>query len=225
MLTQTPTRLSRISLAEQVETRLRDQIIRGELGPGTRIVELEVAERMGTSQAPVREALQRLEQAGLVERHSGSATYVTAITPDEMYEISVVRKTVEGLVIRHTAQCITPAQCDELAALIAAMHAAADDNDMAMLSANDLTFHQRICQWSDKPTLLRVWTTLYYQQQRYLIATHPHIFPDLHEVADLHQPILDQLRARDAEAACLAIQEHIMLIWAEHRLRPDLFAV
>ncbi|MCO6450972.1 MAG: GntR family transcriptional regulator [Caldilineales bacterium] len=223
-MAKTPkTQLHRTSLAEQIELYLRDEIMRGNLPGGARIVELEIAEQMGTSQSPVREALHRLEQAGFVERHSGSATFVTAISPDEMYEIAVVRKTVEGLAIRQTAKCITAEQCDELSVLVADMHTAADANDMASLSTCDLTFHQRICTWADKPTLLRAWTTLYYQQQRYLIATHPHVFPDLHQVADLHQPIIERLRTKDSEGSCLAIQDHIMWLWAEHRLRPDLF--
>lgn len=208
----------RSSLADQVEAYLRDSIIRGALPSGTRIVELDIASQLGTSQAPVREALQRLEQAGLVERHSRSATYIADISMDEMFEIATVRTTLETLAIRHTACCITPEQCDELETLVEAMREAARANDMASLSGFDMEFHRRICQWSDKNTLLRVWITLYYQQQRYLVATHPQVFPDLMEVAELHVPILEALRANNPDRAAEAIQSHIMLIWDSDRL-------
>jgi len=179
---------------------------------------LEIAQQMGTSQAPVREALQRLEQDGLVERQSHSATYVSEINLDEMYEIALVRKTVEGIAICYTARCITDEQCDELEQLVESMRRAARANDMALLSTFDLDFHLRICEWSGKETLVRVWTPLYYQMQRFLVITHPHAFPDLVEVAEVHMPIITALRAHDPGGAVQAIESHIMLMWNEHRI-------
>ncbi|MCP4164304.1 MAG: GntR family transcriptional regulator [Chloroflexi bacterium] len=212
------TRVVRASLADQVADQLRNAIVFGEIGPGERLVELEIAQGMGTSQAPVREALQRLEQDGLVTRRSRSATYVTEISMDEMYEIALVRKVVEGIAICYTARCITPEQCDELESLVERMRAAADANDMAMLSTFDLEFHCRICEWSGKETLVRVWTPLYYQMQRFLVNTHPHAFPDLEVVADVHMPIVQALRDNDSGKSVQAIESHVMLLWDENRI-------
>ena len=170
---------------------------------------------MGTSQGPVREALHRLEQDGLVLRHSRSATYVTKISMDEMYEISLVRKTVEGLAIRRTAQCITPAQCDELQAAIDQMREAGRAKDIATLVDHDMEFHRHICAWSDSTTLLRVWTPLYWQLQRFVVKTHPVAFPDLVDVADNHLSIIETLRDHQPELAAQAIEKHIMLIWSK----------
>jgi DNA-binding GntR family transcriptional regulator len=203
------------SLAQQVESSLRKAIILGELQPGVRLVELDLAKQMGTSQGPVREALHRLEQDGLVVRHSRSATYVTEISMDEMYEISLVRKTVEGLAIRRTAQCITVAQCDELQAIIEQMREAGRVQDIATLVDFDMEFHRRICVWSDSITLLRVWTPLYWQLQRFVVKTHPAAFPDLVDVADNHLPIIETLRDHQSELAAQAIEKHIMLIWSK----------
>ena len=210
----------RASLAEQVESHLRKAIIHSHLQPGERLVELEIAEQMGTSQGPVREALQRLEQDGLVERHSRSATYVTTISMDEMYELSLVRKTVEGLAIRRTAQCITPAQCDELQSFVEQMRVAGRVNDMNTLVDYDMAFHQRICEWCGSVTLLRVWTPLYSQLQRFVVKTHPSAFPNLVEVADNHIPIVETLRNHQPEQAVQAIEDHIMLIWST--MGPDI---
>lgn len=205
------------SLADQVAETLRGAIIRNELEPGTRLVELEIAQQMGTSQAPVREALQRLEQNGLVERQSRSATYVTEISMDEMYEISLVRNLVEMLAIRQTAQCISSEQCDELEQLTQLMKKAADTDDMPTIAGYDLEFHSRICEWSGKESLMRVWMPLVYQVQRFLIAIHPQVFSDLSEIAELHFPVIAALRKNDPDAAAKAIKAHIMKFWNEQR--------
>lgn len=217
-------RVKRLSLANQITAALREAIVRGELKPGERLVEMEIAQQMGTSQAPVREALQRLERDGLVERQSGTATYVAEISFDEMYEIALVRTTVEGLAIRHTAECISPAQCDELDSLVQQMHEAALANKMVELSSYDMEFHRRICEWSGKKVLLQVWKPIYYQWQRLLIVTHPHAFPDLTEVADMHQRLVDVLRGKDADGAERLMTEHILFIWKRNRIDPALLA-
>src|SRR5215470_12665444 len=84
------------SLPDQVYEHLRRAIISAELPPGEKLIELEIAAQMGTSQGPVREALQRLERDGLVERRARSATFVTSISPDEMYELFSIRSVIEG---------------------------------------------------------------------------------------------------------------------------------
>src|ERR1041385_1952555 len=91
------------SLSNQVYDYLRTAIICADLPPGAKLVELDIAAQMGTSQGPVREALQRLERDGLVERQARSATYVSRISIDEMYELFSVRTVIEGYAIRRAA--------------------------------------------------------------------------------------------------------------------------
>ncbi len=205
----------RPSLADQIETSLRQAIIEGELRAGTRLVELEIARQAGTSQAPVREALQRLEQDGLVERKSRSATFVTPIAWDEMHDVFLVRTMVEGLAIRRVAQCITAEQVAQLQRLVAEMAVAGLDNDIKGVVAADMTFHRLILEWSDNHTLVRIWTPLYAQLHRLLVTTHPYMFRSLEEVAEKHQPVVEALIAHDPERAAQAMQEHIMLIWSD----------
>ncbi len=216
-------RVKRVSLSRQVATALREAIVRGDLKAGERLVEMEIAQQMGTSQAPVREALQRLELDGLVERQSRTATYVSDISMDEMYEIALIRTTVEGLAIRHTAKCITPEQCDELELLVQQMRQTALSNRVAELTGYDLEFHRRICEWSGKKVLIRVWRPLYHQWQRMLFATHPLAFSDLTEIADLHQEIVEMLKKKDADGAEQLMTEHILFIWQQERIDLDTF--
>ncbi|MBZ0298284.1 MAG: GntR family transcriptional regulator [Anaerolineae bacterium] len=208
------------SLAEQVYEHLRHNIINGELKPGDRLVELDIAAQMGTSQGPVREALKRLEYDGLVLRQARSATFVTAISTDEMYEIFEIRSVIEGIAIHRTALCITSAQCDELQGLVEAMRSAAEAEDMTLLVEYDLRFHQRICKWSGSPVFLHAWNPLYNQIQRFVVQTHRNYFRNLREIADTHQVIVDVLRQGDADAATSVIKEHVMLIWSLMHTRP-----
>jgi len=206
------------SLSDQVYERLRTAIIRADLQPGEKLVELDIAAQMGTSQGPVREALQRLERDGLVERQARSATYVTDVSTDEMYELFSIRSTIEGFAIRRTAQRISPAQCADLDALVQKMAQAGSQKDMISLAEYDMQFHRLIVEWSGSAGLLRAWTPLSSQIQRFIVQSHPVHYPDFVEVGTRHQPIVAALRRGDAEEAAQAVQANIMLIWSRINL-------
>jgi len=201
------------SLADQVHAHLRRAIILGELQPGLRLAQVDIATQMGTSQAPVREALQRLERDGLIERNPRSGHFVTGLSADEMHELFCIRSSVECLAIRRTVKNITPAQCDQLDQLIEQMRQAAGQDDMMLLVENDLAFHRQICEWSGNKTLLKVWIPLYAQIQRFVVQTHRQYFEDLVEIANTHNPVVEVLRKDDPDEAARVIDEHIMLIW------------
>ncbi|HZS05976.1 MAG TPA: GntR family transcriptional regulator [Blastocatellia bacterium] len=212
------------SLSEQIREQIRRQIIHGVLKPGERLVELEIAAGMGVSQGPVREALQRLESEGLVERQSRTATYVTAPSVEEMYELSMIRKMVEEFAFRRTARNITPEDCDRLQTLVDEMREAAGQHDIVTMEGLDLEFHQTVCELSGSKNLLRVWLPLFTQLQRFIVEAHYRYFPQVVEIADGHQPLVDALRTRDPERAAAALNEHVMLSWsrinAEKKLPP-----
>jgi DNA-binding GntR family transcriptional regulator len=217
-MTNVPSRrLSKpVSLSDQVYEQLRFEIIAAQRLPGEKLVELEIAARMGTSQGPVREALQRLEHDGLVERQARSATYVTRISAEEMHELFAVRSEAEGFAIRRTAQRISAEQCAELADLIDAMVEAGNRKAMITLGEYDMQFHRRIVEWSGSAGLLRVWNTLSSQIERFVVQSHPQVYPDYVRIGTRHLPILTALRQHDGDMAARAVQEHIMLIWSEY---------
>lgn len=201
------------SLAEQVYEHLRLAIIRAELKPGEKLVEMDIAAQMGTSQGPVREALQRLEYDGLVERRARSATFVTNPLIDEMYALFSVRSVIEGFAIRRTAQYITDAQCDALASLIQNMAQAGARRELLTLTEYDMQFHRSLVEWSANAGLLRAWSPLSNQIQRFVLQTHQEHYSDFVEIGTRHQPILELLRQHDSDGAAQIVQEHIMLIW------------
>jgi len=209
-----PERTQLTSLADQVYGQLRVAIISAQLPPGEKLVELDIAADMGTSQGPVREALQRLERDGLVERRARKMTLVSNFSIDEMYELFSVRTVIEGFAIQRTALKITDDQCDELEALIENMTEAGRQNNIITLSRYDVQFHQHICEWAESTSLLQAWMPLSSQIQRFVVQTHPERYPDFVDVAIRHQPIVDALRSHNAEHAARTVQEHIMRFWS-----------
>jgi len=208
------------SLGDQVYEHLRNAIIRSGLPPGHKLVELEIAAQMGTSQGPVREALQRLEHEGLVERRARSATFVTNVSTHEVYELFYIRSVIEGFAISRTAQHISSEQCDELQMLVEKMADAGAQSDILTLAEHDMQFHRMICEWSGSTALLRAWLPLSSQIQRFVVQSHPWHYPNLIEVGRRHQPIIDALRNHDVENAPQLLKDHIMLIWSEINPTP-----
>jgi len=202
------------SLADQVYDYLRTAILTGDIAQGEKVVELEIAATMGTSQGPVREALQRLSMEGLVERHARSATYVIQLSFDEMVELFTVRGVIEGLAIRHTVKQIDDAKIGVLNHLLEQMRAAAANDDMAQLVAYDLQFHHYLCEWSGRMGLLRAWLPLYNQIQLFVTQTHKQYFSSLMSIADTHDVIIETLKTGDPDASESVIKDHVMMIWS-----------
>jgi DNA-binding GntR family transcriptional regulator len=220
MGTQSPfKRINDRSRVDQVWNQLRSAILHGQLIAGDRLVELDIAARLGTSQGPVREALQRLENEGLVIRVAHTGSFVSPLSYDEMREVFAIRGQIEAFAIRRTAETIDAARCAELAGLIEAMRASGQAGDMPGLSDYDMAFHQYLCEWSGHTTLLRVWRMLYVQVQRFIIQTHPHYFPNLVDIAEQHVPLVEALRQHDPDMAAIAIHEHLRIVWSHIEAR------
>lgn len=202
------------SLVDQIWKRLRMAIIHGEIPPGTRLVELHIAEEMGTSQGPVREALQRLEQEGLVERRARSATIVTEIPEESIHDLIVVRSLVERLAVQRAASRIAEAQLDQLRNLIEQMRASARQQDRRALEHLNLEFHFRLCQWSGNPLLPRLWLPISAQMQRLIVRRPADHVVDLYGYVESHVPIVEALAARDGCLAAQTIEKHIADAWS-----------
>lgn len=212
MTTPLPPRVK--PLAVQVYEQLRTAIIRQELPPGARLVELDLAAQLGTSQGPVREALQRLEREGLVRRHAHISTFVTELSDEEMQELFCIRSVIERIAVRRAMASMTPERIAELETLVERMRDAGARDDMLAFTEQDLLFHRLICQWARSYTLLRAWDPLYSQIQRFVVHTHTQYFDGTREIADTHLPIIEAIRSGDVACAQKEIHEHMMLIWS-----------
>jgi DNA-binding GntR family transcriptional regulator len=197
------------TVVDDIWVQLRRLILSGELPPGSRLVELDIATQTGASQASAREALQRLERDGLVVRRGRSGTFVTEVAPGEMDEVFRIRVAVETAAVRRTARHIRPEQVRELRTLVDRMREAGQQGDPVAMVEYDMAFHHRICAWANHATLMRVWTLLYAQMERFLVIYDALHFADLTQVADSHEPIVAALEAGDVEEAVRRISDHV----------------
>jgi DNA-binding GntR family transcriptional regulator len=198
--------VTRRVLADQVKDRLLEGIFDGTYPPESRIIETSVARSLGTSQAPVREALRALEASGLVEILPFRGAHVRRLDLRELLEAYVVRSAVEALGARLAVPAMSDADVEALIELGEQMQQAAAENDGRRLAEIDATFHGRIIELSGNKALARVWRSLEPFSRTYITLVSPGSDP--HWTADLHTPILGALRDRDAEAVATALEHH-----------------
>jgi DNA-binding GntR family transcriptional regulator len=198
--------LSRSVLADQVKDRILEGILNGHHPPDSRIIETKIARELGTSQAPVREALRGLEALGVVEITPFRGARVRRPSRREIIDAYAVRSTLEALAARLTVPRLTDANLAELAGHLEAMRAAADKADGRAVAEADARFHGRIVELADNQTLVKVWRSLEPFSRTYLTLVVPGADPQWS--ASLHAPILAALERRDVEEVVGALQLH-----------------
>ena len=137
------------SLADQVFEKLEDDIIFGVYKRGEVLTELKLAESLGVSRTPIREALRRLEQERMIE-DSGKGSVVLGITKDDLLDIMDIRMRIEGLASLYAAANITPEGVEELTHLVDLQEFYHSKNDISRLQAVDDEFHAAICRLSKR---------------------------------------------------------------------------
>jgi DNA-binding GntR family transcriptional regulator len=198
--------LPRSVLAEQVKERLLEEIFSGRYPPDTRIIETQVARELGTSQAPVREALRGLEALGVVQITPFQGARVRRPTRTELLEAYAVRSALEALGARLAVPGVTDADIDQLGVLFEAMQAAAAVGDGHRVAELDARFHGRLIEIAANRTLEKVWRSLEPFSRTYLTLVAPGADPQWS--ADLHAPVLTAIRARDVERVVAALERH-----------------
>jgi DNA-binding GntR family transcriptional regulator len=199
--------IERPVLRDRVKDVLLERIASGAYPPGARLVETRIAQELGTSQAPVREALRDLEQLGLVVHEAYRGCSVRAVSAAELLEAFPVRAALEALAARLAAPRIAEADLDRLDALLEEMAAAARAGDALAQSHANAAFHGTIVAAAGNATLVRQWSLLEPFARTYLTVQRARL--DLAALADRHRPVVAALRARDGEAAATAMQTHL----------------
>jgi len=196
--------LTRSVYREQIKEMLLERILDGAYQPGERIVETRVAREFGVSQGPVREALRELESLRLVTSEPFVGVRVRAVSPEELGEIYPVRSGLEEVAAR-TAAARLGGEVRAFEAEIAAMRRAADAGDAHAFMPHDVRFHRLIVEASANRTLVDLWTSLHVEARTMITFIR---YGDLHYIAESHVPILDALRAQDAELTARRLREH-----------------
>jgi DNA-binding GntR family transcriptional regulator len=195
-------------VTDKVETALRDYILSGELEPGTRLVEAQLAEQLGVSRAPVREALAGLEAEGLVVSELNKGAIVAEITEKDLWEIFTIRCSLEGLAARLVARTATRDGLRDLASILAQMKSAAEDRDAGRVAAEDFAFHQRLWELSGHGRLCQMLMSII-SQIRLFLAVNSVTYDNLFDNYMEHVELLEALRAGDEARAESLMVQHI----------------
>jgi DNA-binding GntR family transcriptional regulator len=201
-------RLSPRTYRQDVVASIRSAIHDGTLTGGTPLVERRIAEDMGISRAPVREALRQLEEEGLVVNIPFKGWYVTEVTPTAMAEIVSLRRVVEAFAAERTVTLAKPADIRDLQRLHRDMEQAAAKDDADELLELHLRFHRRFYELAGHDLLRQVWSTMEGQLRLYL-RLHQLTYDTLPHYVEAHRPIVDALAARDVDALKAAIGDHL----------------
>jgi DNA-binding GntR family transcriptional regulator len=198
--------VSRVVLREQVKELILARILSGEYRPGERLVETRIAQDLGTSQAPVREALRDLELLRFVESEPFRGARVREVSEEELIEIYPVRAAIEEVAAREAAVRLA-GDVEALEAELQAMHRAAEQGDLHAQVEHDVAFHRLIVEASRNRILLETWLSLRIESRTIVTALRSGL--DGHEIAELHRPVLEAIRARNPKLAGETLRRHV----------------
>lgn len=198
--------IQRVSISQQIRERLLDQIASGQLLPGDRVVEAEVASKMQTSSIPVREAIRELVAMGILQFAPHRGAWVRQVSLLETIQAFQVRAVLEPLAIQ-TAALRLQAKCQLLRQLARQIVEAARQRDFASFQHHNQMFHRAIVEASDNQVLLRVWDSLAFEvRTRFTMDYLTQVDPVA--IAREHEPIVAALDRGDAEKAAALLRSH-----------------
>jgi DNA-binding GntR family transcriptional regulator len=192
-------------MRDQIRRVLVQRILDGYYKPGDRLVELQIARELKTSQGPVREALRELEALRLVESETYRGTRVRALSEREMEDAGRVRGVLEQTAARWAAAALQRDSAP-LRAALAAIRAAAAGGDADAYAVHNMDFHRLIVEASGNRVLLRVWDSLMLEVRTRIGLSRRSI--DMGFAAETHMPIVEAFERGDGETAGRLLQEH-----------------
>src|ERR1700692_2766583 len=210
------------SRALDVERTVAEWIFQGEFTAGQKLTEQEVAERLGVSRGPVREAFRALEDVGLLQIEQNRGAFVRKIDFDEAMEIHDIYSALEELATRSAARRLSGTEIGELKSLVESMDAAAEAEDLDRYYSLNLSFHRLLVEGSGNRRLLSIYNRLLNELhlfRRFGLTQRGEMQLSNRE----HHQILDKIAAGDPEGAAEAMRIHTSERRRKMLLRPDKF--
>lgn len=202
--------VSQRRFSDEAADSIRDAIRRGSIPPGSRLVERELAEQLGVSRVPVREAIQRLVDEGLVKKVPRRGTFVYALDSGEIEEISSLRVVLERFVVERVITRWAPEHEARLWHIVEKMRRIAA-GDIQQLYEHDLEFHNALWEIADHSLLYEVVSSLRSRINRFLYeaaGAMPTFQFDTYIAA--HTSLVEVLKSGDVPAAHDLITRHIL---------------
>lgn len=200
-----------VTAADRVLQELLRAIVAGEIAPGSKISEPELAKRFDLSRAPLREALARLERCHLLERTPNAGSRVVKLSTENLLSLYQLREELEGLACRLAATQMSDSEIREMQDLLD-QHLASQrvrEGESYYQEAGDLDFHYRIILGSKNPYLINILTDeLYHLMRMYRVQLGMN-GPRVSRAFDEHKAIINAIANRDGELADLLMRRHI----------------
>ena len=195
-------------LREMVYEELKMQILKGSIIPGTRMMEVELAEEMGVSRTPIREAIRKLEKEGLVTIEPRRGAYASMISTEDMVEILEVRQDLEGLAAYFAANRMTDEKREELREVSNSYNEAVKGGKMEDMIKYDTRFHHIIVESCRNKILVQM-----IEQLQELVLRFRYIYYDnfrrAENMPDEHEAIVAAISEGNADKARAAADIHI----------------
>jgi DNA-binding GntR family transcriptional regulator len=214
-------------LREQVVDALRDAIVQGELKPGQTLVEVDLANQIGVSRAPIREALQILNSEGLLETVPYHGTTVRRLTKTDIEELYSLRSVLEVFAVRRIIARKRPEDVELLQAHYHDMLKMADEGNLKRINDIDRSFHTTLIELSRHSMLISIWSGVALRV-RQVMALLNEMNADMKQIAYNHLPIIDAIAAWDEKKATELIRQHIAatgeliaVSWVQHESEEE----
>lgn len=197
-----------LPLRDVVFNTLREAILKGELKPGERLMELQLAAKLGVSRTPIREAIRMLEQEGLAVTMPRKGAEVAKMTLKDMEDVLEIREALDELAAQVACIRISEEQLERLQEKKADFEHILKSGDVKLMAEADVRFHDVIYEATGNPKLVNLLNNLREQIYRYRVEyikdanNHPILIKE-------HEAIYTALKERNEQAAILAIREHV----------------
>jgi DNA-binding GntR family transcriptional regulator len=191
-----------------VGERIRSDIVDGTLQPGSQLNEVELANSFGVSRGPVREALQRLIQEGLLRSEPHRGVFVPMMSEEDIDDIYLAREALETAAVRRvTGTGNSAAAYKSLDRVVRAMRKAEEAGDWATVASRDLDFHTELVSSAGSPRLERMFTTVI-SETRLCLGLLTGAYDARDDLVDEHREITDLIRDNETEAAVAVLKKH-----------------
>lgn len=197
-----------LPLRDVVFNTLRQAILRGELEPGERLMEIQLAQKLGVSRTPIREAIRKLELEGLVKMIPRKGAEVAHITEKDMRDVLEVRSVLEEFAVGLACSNITPEAITNLKASNKLFEVSIISRDVVKIVDADVHFHDIIYSMTGNQRLIQIINNLSEQMYRYRLEyvkdgrTHSILISE-------HNDIINRLAEKDVENAKMVVKQHI----------------
>jgi GntR family transcriptional regulator of gluconate operon len=197
------------TLADRAAELLRERILAGDLASGDRLVEARIAQQLGISRGPLREALRQLGAEGLVREEPRRGTFVATPTAEDVRDAYDLRAAIEGKAVRLVISTADPAALDALRRALDRIGAAAKAEDLRKLVRADYDFHETLCRVSANRRLHEAFVRNASALRILLRLEEERFYRSFDEVWNQHRELLTAVEAGDASDAETMFTEHL----------------